>query len=332
MRNSASAAGANTMTDANLNTDVVAVFYGLLRARRGSIVAQKEAEEIVVRRKRLLSIYTQPGIPAELQKDFEEAIKLTDGCDKFAQNSVSLLLAVTSLGKLSVPEMLISARLYLDSVRLPPGAPVDDEPATVRDRVLLALTTAARDTASADELVTETLDKELADLPVWQRQLAPLEAYLLMAQVKQWKQAFEVIALSGQLAIICRNMLYRGLIETLGSRLERQASWERFKEDLREVPTEAAGAIPVIGDAVGKMKLLVDMASHLFDKEAALEAEAADLITKQRRAREFVDLYTASIKAWVSWAVPITTSINDMSKKVQRQLAGQATADQTPAG
>jgi hypothetical protein len=39
-------------------------------------------------------------------------------------------------------------------------------------------------------------------------------------------------------------MLYEGLAETLGSRLERQVSWERFKDDLADVPIEAMGVIP----------------------------------------------------------------------------------------
>ncbi len=65
------------------------------------------------------------------------------------------------------------------------------------------------------------------------------EASLLVAQVKHWGSEFETLVVCAQLGLICRGILYRGLIDTLGSRLERQASWEEFKEDLADVPLEA---------------------------------------------------------------------------------------------
>jgi hypothetical protein len=196
----------------------------------------------------------------------------------------------------------------------------------LRDKVLRVLWEAAKDPSRGDELVLETLDKGLTGLSDLEMGSAKLEAALIVGQAKQWRSTFEVIAIGAQVGLLCRGMLYSGLIRTLGSQLERQASWARFKEDLADVPVEAMAAIPVIGDVIGTAKLLFDMAVHLFDKEKALKDEAADLMVRQTRAREFIELYTASMGAWAGWAVPLQEGISDMLLRTNKQLAGQVEA------
>ena len=171
----------------------------------------------------------------------------------------------------------------------------------------------------------EIINIELADLNDLEQSSAKLEAILIMTQVQRWKETFDTIGLAGQIALIARDILYRGLIETLGSRLERNASWERFKEDLQDVPVEVVGLIPGIPDWVGKMKLLVDMGFHLMDKEKALQDDAANLIKKHNAPQEFIQLYTSSLEVWINWAVPLSTTIGDMLLRANRQLGGDVT-------
>jgi hypothetical protein len=64
----------------------------------------------------------------------------------------------------------------------------------------------------------------------------------------------------------------------------------------------------------------------LIDKERALEDEAADLIDRQTRAREFVDLYSASMGTWATWAIGLQEVIADMLLRTDKQLAGQVEA------
>jgi hypothetical protein len=319
------------MPETNLNTKLEAVFSRLMDERRGPMVSESKAKDIVVRRKRMLSLYTQPGMSGELKEEFEGALKWTESSYSFAQTMITLVRSIATAGSMSGKDMLLSARQFLDSARLPtdPTSPFADEIAKLRDRVLLALLAWQEDPSRADETVSETLDKELRDLSDLERGSATLEAALLLSQVKAWRVSLEALGLAGQVALICRNILYRGLFETLGSGLERQVSWEKFKEDFGGVPIEAAGTIPVIGDVVGKTKLLIDMAFDLFDKERVLQDEAADLATKHARAHEFVELYSASIQAWSNWAVPLSKSTADMllsiNKEFNKGFAGETT-------
>ncbi len=319
------------MNDTALNSKVEAVFKTILRGRMGTLaVAPPKAEEMVARRLRLLAIYTQPGVPPELKEEFEEAIKLTNGCHETGQLFVRLATEISSLSDLSAASLDVSARIYLDAVRGQAGedAPdqIKDKIKKLRDDVLRVLWTAAKDPSRAHETGLDILHKELTGLSDTDMSSAMIEASLLVTQVKSWRQAFETLAVCAQLGLICRGMLYRGLIETLGSRLERQASWEKFKEDLADVPLEAISTIPVLGDVIGKAKLIVDMAFHLLDKEKALEDEAADLATKNTRAGEFVELYRASILAWANWAVALQKTIADMLLTTHKQLAGHLDA------
>jgi hypothetical protein len=149
------------------------------------------------------------------------------------------------------------------------------------------------------------------------------EASWLGLRVKQWQETFETLALFAQLGLIWRVLLYAGMVETLGSRLERQASWEKFKEDLRDVPVEAASMIPVIGEVIGKAKLIFEMAVHLIDKEKTLGDEVADLAAKQTRAREFVELYVASMLRWGQVAATLGNGLADMLLETEKELAGK---------
>jgi hypothetical protein len=149
---------------------------------------------------------------------------------------------------------------------------------------------------------------------------------MLVTVVRGLRTSFEILAACAQYGLICRGMLYSGLAATLGSRLERQASWEKFKDDLAEVPVEAMSAIPVIGDVIGKAKLIFDIAVHLIDKEKALEDEAADLAAKQARAREFVELYSAAMVAWGEWAMSLQNAVTELMLHTSRQLAGKKDA------
>jgi hypothetical protein len=72
------------MAEAAPNIGVDAVFHKLLNARNEPHVSALQAKEIVARRDRLLSIYTQEGIPSQLKEYFAGAIKITDLCDQYA--------------------------------------------------------------------------------------------------------------------------------------------------------------------------------------------------------------------------------------------------------
>ncbi len=69
--------------------------------------------------------------------------------------------------------------------------------------------------------------------------------------------------------------------------------------------------------------MIFDIALHLLDKEKALEDEAADLAAKQTRAREFIELYRASMLAWANWAAALQNAIVDILLGTQKQLAGR---------
>ena len=269
----------------------------------------------------------RPGIPNELKGEFEEAIKLTSACHQTGQIFVLLATQISSLSDLPAADLHARARDYLDAVRLQADVGATDEIMDkikkLRDDVLPVLLSALRDPAKANETILDILRKELAGLSDTDMSIAVNEASLLVSQVKDWRSEFKTLAVCAQLGLICRGILYRGLIDTLGSRLERQASWERFKEDLADVPLEAMATIPVFGDVIGKAKLIFDMALHLLDKEKALEDEAADLAAKQTRAREFVELYSASVLAWANWAAALQSAIADILMATRKQLAGK---------
>lgn len=325
------------MNDTALNTKVEAVFKTVLRGRvRTLAVLPPKAEKMVARRLRLLGFYTQPGIPAELKEEFEEAIKRTNSCHDTGQIFVVLATEISSLSELSAASLHVSAGHYLDAVRLQTN---DDAPDEIKDKmkklcdeVLRVLVTALRDNSRKNETVLDILRKDLAGLSDTDMSIARIEASLLVKQVKDWRREFETLAVCAQLGLICRGMLYRGLIDTLGSRLERQASWEKFKEDLGQIPAEAIPSILGIGEVFGKAKLFVEMVSHLLAKEEVLKNEVADLAAKNTRAREFVELYNASILAWANWAAALQNAIADMLLATRKQLAGHldtGSADQT---
>lgn len=225
------------MRDAELSTTVEAVFKTILRDRiRTLAVLPPEAEEMVARRLRRLGFFTKPGIPGELKGEFEEAIKLTNACHQTGQIFVLLATQISSLSDLSAANLHVSTRNYLDAVRLQADVGATEETKDkikkVRDDVLRVLLTALRDPSRADETILDILRKELTGLSDTDMSIAVNEASLLVTQVKHWRSEFETQAVCAQLGLICRGILYRGLIDTLGSRPERQASWEKFKEDL----------------------------------------------------------------------------------------------------
>ena len=145
------------------------------------------------------------------------------------------------------------------------------------------------------------------------------EALALEFQVKQLKQTFENLAILEQLGLVWRGILYAGLVGTLGSRLERQASWERFKEDLNDVPGEMISTISGV-DFIGKARLIFNMIVDLTDKEEALRREAEDLKAKYTRAREFVELYLASMLRWGEGWIGIQKAINDLLELIEKRL------------
>jgi hypothetical protein len=159
--------------------------------------------------------------------------------------------------------------------------------------------------------------------------IAELEASHLVRQVRQWQRAFEVLKIYAEIGLMCRGMLYRGLIETLGSRPERQASWEKFEEDLADLPVEAMSIIPMIGDVIGKIKFFGGMAVHWIAKEKALKDKNAAVIVWQTRALEFVELYSNSMLTWVSWAGGLQKVMGDELLSTSKQLAGQVDASAT---
>jgi hypothetical protein len=225
------------MSDTALNPKVEAVFKTILRGRmRKLAVLPPNAEEMVARRLRLLAFYTQPGIGGELKKEFEEAIKLTNSCHETGRIFVLLATEISSLSDLTAVSLHVSARHYLDAARWQADADAPDQIKgkikKQHDDVLRVLCTALRDPSRTNETVLDILGRELVGLSEADMRIAMSEASLLVAQVKDWRQEFETLVVCAQLGLICRGMLYRGLIETLGSQLERQASWEKFKEVL----------------------------------------------------------------------------------------------------
>lgn len=314
------------MSDRALYENVAAVFASVLRGPMRSLgVPAPEADEAIARRLRLLAIYAQPGMPDELREAFGNAIKLTELSHQIGQGFLTLAEQISSLPNLPTAGLYIRARAWLDAVRSQVApSPFDEELKQLHDSVLRVLVAATKNPARAEESVADVLRKDLMGLSDSDMTLAIMEASHLVSQVKHWRRAFDLLKLFADLGLICRGMLYSGVIETLGSRLERQASWNRFMEDVAKVPVEATSVIPIFGDLVGKVKLLVDMAGHLIDKEKALEDEAADLISRQARAREFVQLYSASILTWGGWSMPLQKTTADTLLKTHRELAGEA--------
>jgi hypothetical protein len=311
------------MVEAQVSQQVGAVFEKMLHGRAGALdVSAPEAEGMVATRLRLLSIYTQPGVPSELSDEFGKAIKLTEGCHRTGKTFVTLTEQISSFSKLSSADLLSSARRWLDTARLHGGAdtPFADELEKLRDRVLLVLVDAMKDPSRADEAVSDIIRKDLTGLSDADMNVSMNEAAFLVRTVKDRRDSFDVLATCAQGGMICRGMLYSGLVETLGSRLERGASWEKFKDDLADVPVEAMSVIPVVGDVIGKAKLIFDMCTDLINKEKALKAEVADLAAKHARARDFVELYSASLLAWASWAVALQKVVVDMVLHTSKQL------------
>ena len=185
------------MTEAAPNIGVDAVFHKLLNARNEPHVSALQAKEIVARRDRLLSIYTQEGIPSELKEYFAGAIKITDLCDQYAMTIVTLLSSPLALESMPASDIIIRARLYLDAAMALNGT-VDPqsakEHAKLRDRVVLALTTASNDPLRAHENVDEIINIELADLNDLEQSSAKLEAILIMTQVKRMERNIRFLA------------------------------------------------------------------------------------------------------------------------------------------
>ena len=202
-------------------------------------------------------------------------------------------------------------------------APAAEEIAGLRNDVLRVLLGFARSSTGLEAAAAAgTIGERLKRLSDVDTTISLSEAALLVQQVRLWRQAFGVLRTCAQAGMLCRGMLYTGLIETLGSRLERGASWERFKDDLAEVPIEAMGMIPIVGEVVKTGKLIIDLCIDLFDKENALDKEAKDLIAKQSRAREFAEIYNLAMLTWVNWAVPLQRVIAEMLLQRQTEMSG----------
>jgi hypothetical protein len=299
------------------------VFGKILRGRAINVSLQ-EAGEMVAKRVRLLAKYSQPGIPSDLREEFVGAIELTATCHQIGQNYADAAEQISLLSNISAAELLVSAHLWLESVQSQgAGSQFRDKFRKLHDDVLRVLVAAAKDPSRAGETMDDIIRKDLPGLSKVEMTLSLAQASMLGLRVKEWQQTFKILAALAQFGLIWRNILYAGIIETLGSQLERQASWEKFKKDLAEVPVEAMSIIPIVGDLIGKAKLIFDMVVHLLDKEKALEDEAADLVTKQLRAHEFVDLYVASILRWGEVAAVQGKGLTDMLLRTRKELAGK---------
>jgi hypothetical protein len=311
------------MVDNVLDKEVQAVFVDLLKSpARKLVVLPPEAEKIVAKRVRLLSMFTQPNAPIELKEKYDEATKLTELCHQIGEAFTTLADEVSSESKLSDADLLLSAGVYLKSGR-PSTGPYAEELSMLHGSTLAVLVAAARDPARAKQPRSDIIRQDMRGLSDTQMTSVMIEAALLWGQVEQWRLTLEALGTVAELGLICRGMLYRGLVGDLGSQLERRASLEKFKGDLAKVPVEAASAIPVAGHFIAPAKLIVEMMIHLFDKERALEEEVKDEIAKHKRALEFVELYLAAIQVWANWAQALQQQVVAMLMDMARQMAGQ---------
>jgi hypothetical protein len=114
--------------------------------------------------------------------------------------------------------------------------------------------------------------------------------------------------------LICRGMFYRTILEGQGTTLERTAVRRAIKEKGADAFDQFLGLIPVIGDSIGMIKLVISTIADLTMKEQILEREAGSLAEKYELVDDYITTYNMAMKLWLDWASEVAGGVTDMMK------------------
>jgi hypothetical protein len=147
----------------------------------------------------------------------------------------------------------------------------------------------------------------------YERSIALTEATLLVGYKDHLMAVRDFLIAASGLCGICRNLLYRAIIERQGNVLASKASKQAFEESLDEVPWEVLSH--VLGPIVGPIKVIAKTLLTLVDKEGQVDQIADALAGNYGMTMEFIDAYRLALVEWDNWAMELQGALLHMMKR-----------------
>jgi hypothetical protein len=286
--------------------EVANLFAKALEEPIGDLTITPEAAEASVQwRLARLSVFTGPESPPDVSSAYQQASKLTSASHEFCKLFPSMIDEIRDLKQYSEANLLAIGKFNLDKNRMD----ISDQVKSIQRDTFLALDNEIKNSSgrSINSLVSDYCSSE------YERSIALMEATLLVGYKDHLMAVRDFLLAASGLCGICRNLLYRAIIERQGNVLASKASKQAFEESLDEVPWEVLSH--VLGPIVGPIKVIAKTLLTLADKEGQVDNIADALAGHYRMTMDFIDAYRLALAEWDNWAMELKGALLHMMKR-----------------
>jgi hypothetical protein len=158
-----------------------------------------------------------------------------------------------------------------------------------------------------------------------------VQAALIVTEKEHVATSFEVLRAATLLGLIWRGVFYRGVVEAAGATLESKAWQNEVSESLAEVPAVAASKLPIFGEFLNLLGILVNVVRAASSKERALESIAEEAAEHAGETLLYLESYKATLAVWSTSAVPLQKLMFDLLNNASEIMSSIATPTEAEA-
>jgi len=260
-------------------------------------VADFDAAAVLQARLDSLARFVQAGFPLDLAQMYVTASQLTKNANQIAERCLAIWKAGALVPQIGDGYMFMLAKANLDLIASDPGVTTNAAQETQNERTRQEVLDAILN-STGESTYRHVIEKAFAG----RNQLDVMNAYgqatMLIAQKEQLDARYQMALAAKYLALIWRYLLYKAVLEDVGSELQDKVHREKSIKLMGELGMTLLEKLGF--DLIGVAKQIYEAISLLRarSKELAAEEFASDLTKRYQLAKECVTLYRTAITTW----------------------------------
>jgi hypothetical protein len=271
----------------------------------------QNADELVASRTRMLTKFTQAGLPSSLVEKGTDALNWTKHAHSACNSFLSLAKDIAEIPRDNL-SLFMEASVLVENNEA--NAVIDPKTKesfkSAREAFLIALVTALEsDTGNKvlDDLVEEC---SVGAAPVMVLAIR-VQATLLAATQKQLATTTSLLISLATLGLIWRGIFYAVVIRRAGGSLENDLATQKVAEIITDASSKVLTVLPFAGELFDAFKTLIKLYNAIRDKEGQID----DLLLQLKSAENYLDSYQGALTLWSARAAPILVASGDLLRQ-----------------